>query len=129
MSIKPIRYQDVVCWPWRKYFKPKEIACKGSGLIYIDDDAMSKFYMLRDIIGQPFSPNSAYRTPAHNKAIGGSPNSQHVLGKAFDIPIKGRMTREEIHRVADIVGFTGIGDYNTFVHVDTGPERYWDLRS
>ena len=29
--------------------------------------------------------NSGYRTPAHNKQIGGSPTSQHVKGEAADI--------------------------------------------
>jgi zinc D-Ala-D-Ala carboxypeptidase len=35
----------------------------------------------------PFSPNSGYRCPALNKAIGGSATSQHCLGQAVDIEI------------------------------------------
>ena len=115
-------------WPF-KYFTPEEIACKGTGLILIDFDAISKLDELRDIIKEPFRPNSAYRSAVHNKNIGGSRNSMHLQGKAFDIPIKGKMTREKLHIVADHVGFTGIGDYDTFVHVDTGRKRYWDERT
>lgn len=33
----------------------------------------------------PASIDSFYRTPARNKAIGGAPNSYHVLGQAVDL--------------------------------------------
>lgn len=115
-------------WKW-KYFTPKELACKGTGLILVDFEAIDKLEELRDILGVPFSPNSAYRSESHNKAVGGAKNSMHRLGRAFDIPIKGKMTRACIKVVADHVGFTGIGDYDTFVHVDTGKRRYWDMRT
>lgn len=108
---------------------PKEIACKGSGFIVIDDYSLDSLNCFRHIIGVPFSPNSAYRSEAYNKKVGGAPNSYHRKGMAFDIPIKDGMSREKIHEVAKIVGFTGFGDYNTFVHIDTGPKRYWDLRT
>ena len=115
------------CWKWDS-FSPKEIACKGTGEILIDFDALDRLQTFRDILGVPFTPNSAYRSISHNKAIGGSPNSQHCYGKAFDIPIKGKMHREAIKKVAHVVGFKGIGDYDNFVHIDTGALRYWDMR-
>jgi len=37
----------------------------------------------------PFSPSSGYRSKELNKAIGGSPNSQHCEGKAVDFEILG----------------------------------------
>jgi hypothetical protein len=37
----------------------------------------------------PFSPNSGYRCPALNVAVGGSRNSQHMQGQAVDIAIPG----------------------------------------
>ena len=123
-----IHHTKVIDWH-AQYFTPKELACKGTGKIVVDDYAIKCLDMLREIIGEPFTPNSAYRSAEHNKAVGGATNSYHRKGKAFDIPIKGRMTREEIHRVAKHVGFRGIGDYNSFVHVDTGPRRYWDKRT
>lgn len=33
--------------------------------------------------------NSAYRTPTHNKRVGGASNSQHVKGTAADIRVQG----------------------------------------
>jgi zinc D-Ala-D-Ala carboxypeptidase len=114
-------------WRW-KNFTPKEIACKGTGLILIDEDAMDKLQAFRNTVEIPFRPNSAYRSESHNKRVGGAPRSMHRQGRAFDIPITSRMTRELIHEKAKEVGFTGFGDYNTFVHIDTGRARYWDGR-
>lgn len=42
---------------------------------------------LRDYYKVPFTPNSGYRCPELNKAIGGSAKSQHCLGQAVDIEI------------------------------------------
>lgn len=120
-----------------KYFTKSELACKkvskkgncGCGGSYVyNEDAVHRLDNLREIIGVPFSPNSAYRCPVHNANVGGAKNSMHVHGRAFDIPIKGKMTREVIHKVARLVGFTGIGHYANFVHVDTGTPREWDSR-
>ena len=33
---------------------------------------------VRDCVAMPITINSAYRCEAHNKAVGGSPNSQHM---------------------------------------------------
>lgn len=116
-------------WRWDS-FSPKEIACHGTGEILIDFDALDRLQTFRDIIGVPFTPNSAYRSIEHNKTIGGSPKSQHCYGRAFDVPVfNNKMSRDTIKKVARIVGFKGIGDYNTFVHIDTGPARYWDNRT
>jgi len=118
---------DARDWPW-KNFTPKEIACKGTGLILIGYDAMERLQEFREMTGIPFTPNSAYRSESHNKAVGGAPRSMHRLGRAFDIPIIEGMTRDVIHEHAKMAGFTGFGDYNSFVHIDTGRKRYWDKR-
>lgn len=112
-------------WHWPK-FKPKEIACKGTGRLVVDYDAMDKLQALRTELKRPIIINSAYRSPGHNAKIGGVKNSMHTFGKAFDIKLT--ISREDIKAAAKKVGFTGIGDYNEFVHVDTGPNRYWDKR-
>lgn len=123
-----IHYTKVQGWFWPN-FTPKEIACKGDGMIVIDRPSMDALQRLRTLIGKPLIINSAYRSPNYNKKIGGAPKSQHLLGKAFDIRLTTEVTREKIHQFAPAAGFNGIGDYNTFVHVDTGPQRYWDLRT
>ena len=126
---KEIHYTDVdeAEWHWEN-FTPEEIACKGTGLIIINEDAMDALQEFRELVGVPFSPNSGYRSASHNAFVGGAKRSMHRLGRAFDIPIKQGLDRETIHEAAEEAGFTGFGDYNTFVHIDTGSARYWDNR-
>tara|TARA_R100001015_G_C4562313_1_gene121937 strand:+ start:303 stop:752 length:450 start_codon:yes stop_codon:yes gene_type:complete len=42
---------------------------------------------IRENYGIPFSPNSAYRSPKLNNAVGSSQKSQHLKGQAVDIEI------------------------------------------
>lgn len=44
---------------------------------------------VRAHFARPIRPNSAYRSPAVNKAVGGSGKSQHCKGEAVDIEIAG----------------------------------------
>lgn len=126
-------------WYWPN-FTPKEIACrqyhptKGmcgcGGSLIVNHKAMDALQSFRTIIGVPFTPNSACRCQKHNRNWGGAPSSKHLEGIAFDIPILPGMSRDLIKETARQVGFTGIGDYDTFNHVDTRDNpAYWDLRS
>lgn len=112
-------------WRWPS-FSPEEIACRGTGRLLVDEDALDRLQDLRRRLGKPVIILSAYRSPAHNKAIGGERNSQHILGRAFDVS----MANHQPHRfevAARAAGFTGIGTYpgKGFMHVDTGPARSW----
>tara|TARA_R110000823_G_scaffold216458_1_gene346053 strand:- start:769 stop:1143 length:375 start_codon:yes stop_codon:yes gene_type:complete len=111
-------------WP-SSFFSPKEIACRGTGEIAINPDALEKLDKLREMLGGPVRVSSAYRSAYHNAKVGGAPLSQHRLGSAFDI-VLGSREKSEIERVARAVGFTGLGlRYKTFIHVDTGRKRSW----
>ncbi len=44
---------------------------------------------LRAALGRPVRVTSGYRAPAVNRAINGSPTSQHMLGEAADIKVEG----------------------------------------
>ena len=87
---------------------------------------------LRDYIGKPIQVNSAYRSEEYNASIGGVKNSQHIMGRAADIVIKG-MTPIEVSKVieelidkGDILQ-GGIGIYSSFVHYDIrGHKTRWD---
>jgi zinc D-Ala-D-Ala carboxypeptidase len=112
-------------WRWPS-FSPREIACKGTGSVLINEDALDKLQALRDRLGKPIILTSAYRSPAHNKAVGGAKKSKHMDGIAFDV----RMDNHDPHKfeaAARAVGFTGFGYYpkSGFMHIDTGPTRYW----
>ena len=44
---------------------------------------------IRTHYGVPFRPNSGYRCPTLNSAIGGSSKSQHCKGEAVDVEVPG----------------------------------------
>lgn len=72
--------------------------------------------------------NSACRCEDHNTAIGGSDNSQHTKCRAIDFAIK-NMDPAMIHTylVGMYMDRYGIGEYQTFTHLDTrsnGPARW-----
>lgn len=107
-------------------FKVKEFACKdGSDKILIDVSFVKTYLQdIRSHFGKPVNINSAYRTEAYNKKVGGATNSYHKLGRAFDISIKG-VTPAEIAKYAASIGCKGVIQYNTFVHVDSRDSKYW----
>lgn len=102
-------------WRWL-HFRPAEIACRGSGEILIVPEALDALENLRGRMGIPLIINSAYRSPEHNKKIGGVPSSNHVKGIAFDIKLTAQVTREKLKAEARKCGFKGFGDYDNFVH-------------
>lgn len=110
-------------------FRVEEFACKnGEKVVLIDTELVEVLQSLRDMLGKPININSAYRTLAHNKKVGGQELSPHLAGQAADIVCPG-YPPSEIAKAAETVGFRGIGLYDTFVHVDVNPRRCrWDKR-
>lgn len=108
-------------------FQIKEFACKdGSDTVKVDDELVEKLQCMRSYFGVPITINSGYRTPSHNRVVGGSQTSQHLLGKAADIVVKG-VAPKKVGAFAKSIGFTGVGIYKDFVHVDTRETRsYWN---
>lgn len=128
MTIDPAAWR--ARWP---NFAPAEVACRGCAgecgrdRFAIVPEALDLLQVLRDRIGESLRLNSAYRCPFHNAFVGGAPLSRHKVGDAFDISVAGRGAtwRARLLAGASAVGFTGIGFYRTFLHVDTGPRRQW----
>ncbi len=113
----------------------RELACKDArGTAYPEEWRMTRlpplvavFEAIRAECGcLPIMVNSAFRTPEHNRRIGGARHSQHVQGRALDLsPPSGwtvdrfyELIREYAWRLPDL---KGIGRYGTFVHVDVRP--------
>lgn len=121
-------WQDFPMREWRwPNFSPQELASKREGELMIDEGAMDKLQKLRALLNKPLLITSAYRSDAHNKAVGGARNSQHRLAKAFDVV----MTNQDpwdFEAAARSVGFTGFGHYpkSNFMHIDIGPARRWN---
>lgn len=103
-----------------QHFNRSEFACRcGCGFDSIASELITVLEDVRVHFGSPVKINSGCRCPAHNKKVGGAPNSQHVQGIAADIVVKGRTPA----LVADYLerkypGTYGIGRYSGFTHVD-----------
>lgn len=79
--------------------------------------------VIRDKVGKPVIINSGYRSPDHNKAIGGKPSSYHLKAMAADIRVVG-VTPKELHKTIKnlmdegSIKQGGLSQYPTFVHYD-----------
>lgn len=101
-------------------FKVKEFACSdGSDTVVIHPIIPLVCQMIRNKFNMPFTPNSAYRTVAHNKSVAGATNSNHTYGRAVDIPAKNGVTPKQLYDfVNTLFGEWGeIGIYNWGIHV------------
>ncbi|MCC5955040.1 MAG: DUF882 domain-containing protein [Natronohydrobacter sp.] len=120
-------FRDMPAHLWRwKNFSPAEIACRGTGQLKLHPEALDKLQALRDRLGKPLIIRSAYRSPQHNRAVGGAPRSKHLDGTAFDIAMSNH-DPAQFAQAARAVGFLGFGTYprSGFMHIDLGPARHW----
>ena len=115
-------------WRWSN-FSPAEIACRGTGQLKLHPEAMDKLQAMRDRLGKPLIVRSAYRSPEHNRAVGGATRSKHMDGAAFDIAMVNH-DPVAFEAAAREVGFRGFGSYprSGFMHIDLGPARTWGER-
>lgn len=119
-------------------FRLYEFECNdGNHEVKLDPKLLELLQEFRTKKGKPIYINSAYRTPEHNKAVGGATDSAHLRGEAADITVRG-MTSLQIAHLAEAIGFTGIGVYDNFCHVDVREKLkntvgrsydYWDYRT
>ena len=109
-------------WPWAN-FTPDELACKHCGEQYYWPEFLDALQGLRERVGRPVRLMSGHRCALHNARIGGAPLSQH-LRLAVDLDLRGH-DRINLARIARAEGFTGLGYYQNFLHVDMGRKRHW----
>ena len=108
-------------------FSVREFRCNdGSDTILISPETVAILQAVRDYFGKPVTINSAYRTPAYNKKVGGASASQHVKGTACDIVVSGVPASAVAAFLEAKYPKNGIGQYSTFTHIDTrGWKSYW----
>lgn len=111
------------------HFSRAEFACRDRcGLNSIDVETLAVLEDLRTYFEKEVTISSAHRCIAHNKAVGGASNSQHLYARAADVKVKDTLPVQ----VYDYLNRRypskyGLGLYKTFVHVDTrtnGPARW-----
>jgi uncharacterized protein YcbK (DUF882 family) len=123
-------------------FSKSEFECKSGEEMPLDVLENVKLLAIqlqkiREYVGKPIRINSAYRSEAHNEAIGGVKSSQHILGKAADITID-TFTPDEVVSIIEnmltnemLGGFYigGLGSYNTFTHIDIRDKKArWNFK-
>jgi len=110
-----------------KNFSRSEFACRCCGRAEVNPHLVDALQELRDLAGAPIRVNSGYRCPEHNQAVGGAKRSQHLLGNAADIVIKGLSVASMYELAAQVPAFRngGIGVYpeQGFIHVDVRESR------
>ena len=114
-------------------FNSKDGAVMPEVVIENIKELMKNLQVLRDFYNKPITINSGYRSPEHNKKIGGVQNSQHVLGKAADIVVKGEDPADVARTIEMLIRQGkmkqgGVGRYRNFIHYDigfNGKKRRW----
>lgn len=114
-------------------FRSKDGASFPTEVIFNIQKLASQLQMFRELVKKPITINSGYRSKSHNKKVGGSPNSQHLLGKAADIKVKGLKPKTVYDKLSKLMDNGdllqgGLGLYDTFVHYDIRKTRVrWDF--
>lgn len=107
-----------------KNFSRSEFSCKcGCGFDTVDVELPALCEEVREIDGGlPMTPSCGCRCVEHNKNEGGEDDSQHLLGKAADLPCRNpwHVYKELCRRYQDKYGF---GVYSWGVHVDVRAEK------
>lgn len=113
-----------------EHFNRSDFACHcGCGFDTVDVELIRILEEVWDFVGGIKRINSGCRCAEYNKRVGGVPKSQHVVGRAADIPLD---DPEAVYNYLNekYPKSLGLGLYHTFLHVDTrtnGPAR-WDIR-
>lgn len=109
-----------------KNFKVKEFACTdGSDPIFIAKTLPMVCQYIRMRVGKSITINSAYRTPAKNKSVGGADYSQHLYGTAADLKTPNGWTPTQMALLAREImpDWGGVGIYAWGIHVDVRTDR------
>ena len=113
-----------------KYFSAGEFMCAGAPQAwFVDSRIVVLLDAIRDRIGKPVGVNSGFRTPEHNRKVGGAAGSRHLYGLAADIR-SASVKPLELAAHAYILGCRRIGLATNYVHVDVDGDGeqlvYWN---
>lgn len=121
----PDGYMDAHDWAKCPHFRESEFRCSCCGRAHVKFALVEALLHLRAVLDKPIIINSGFRCPAHNTAVGGARDSQHLIGAAADI--RASVTPEQLAlEAAKVKRFDagGIGVYpktstrRGWVHVD-----------
>lgn len=124
-----------------KYFKFKDIYVHCAN--YEIQDSFDKGHVdsllvllqwldiFREYLNMPIIINSGYRSPVHNASVGGSANSQHMLGEAVDFKVIGLSIDAVYLHLKDWIKDAGLESvfgqiiiYPSFIHLALSCTKY-----
>jgi hypothetical protein len=106
-------------------FTEAEFRCRCCGTLPpggVSPELVAALQGIRDRYNAAVTINSGYRCVKHNRAVGGSANSQHIHGTAADFVVRG-VSPLQVHKDLDATWGGGLGKYNSFTHIDVRPNR------
>ena len=118
-------------------FSRQEFDCKDGTIVPNEflpnvQELAENLQVLRDYLGVPVRiTGSGYRTPKHNKKVGGAKNSQHLTASGGDINADGFTPKQLAKEIEKLIKEGkmkegGIGIYPNFVHYDIrGTKARW----
>ena len=100
------------------YFSREEFDCQETGENQMSPEFLNMLDILREEANFPFVITSGYRSPNHSIEAKKAKAGTHAQGIAADIRVNSGAERMVIIKAALVLGFTGIGVAETFVHLD-----------
>lgn len=111
------------------HFTRRELTCKcGCGLCNPRDELLHLAEAVRHVLGDtPMIVTSCCRCEKHNRAVGGSPTSKHLTGRALDFRPAAMSVFAAYAKIitawerGELPELGGIGLYvkKDFIHIDT----------
>ena len=114
------------------YLDEFQCSCCG-GVHYLKGELIQKLQQARDHFGKGLIVTSGSRCRDHHIEIYAElnrpvvKNSRHLSGMAADIAYAdgSAFSIEDIEYLKTVFGGIGLPDSREWMHVDTGPKRYW----
>lgn len=100
-------------------FYRDEFDCPCCGLFNVKDELLVKLQKMRSDFNKPMPISSGTRCIKHNKKVGGSEMSDHILGRAVDVACSNAIDRRELVRKA-LQYFPTVGIKKDCIHLSIG---------
>ena len=106
-------------------FRVEEFASPDTDVVKIDTKLIDVLQAIRNHFGKSVNINSGYRSPSHDKKVGGSGSGRHTKGLAADIVINGVSPIAVGLYALELLGSTGgIEIGNSYCHIDVDNRRW-----